>query len=85
MPEDKVSRYGIVGGKEIDDRICELSVLIEKPSIKDAPSRLAVASRYILTPEIFKAIEKTERGKNNEIQLTDALKLVLEKEENLFL
>jgi UTP--glucose-1-phosphate uridylyltransferase len=80
VPEDKVSRYGIVGGKEIDDRLCEVSVLLEKPSIKDAPSRLAIASRYILTPEIFKSIEKTERGKNNEIQLTDALKLLLEKE-----
>jgi UTP--glucose-1-phosphate uridylyltransferase len=80
VPEDKVSRYGIVGGKQIDDRISEVTVLIEKPSIKEAPSRLAVASRYILTPEIFKAIEKTQKGKNNEIQLTDSLKSLLEKE-----
>ena len=80
VPEDKVSRYGIVGGKEIDDRIFEISELIEKPSIKEAPSRLAIASRYILTPEIFKAIEKTEKGKNNEIQLTDALINLLNKE-----
>jgi UTP--glucose-1-phosphate uridylyltransferase len=80
VPEDKVSRYGIVGGKTVDDRITELSMLVEKPSVKDAPSRLAVASRYILTPEIFQAIEKTQRGKNNEIQITDALKILLEKE-----
>lgn len=83
VPHDKVSRYGIVGGKKRSDRIMELDTLIEKPSIETAPSNLAIAGRYILTPEIFRAIEQTGKGKNNEIQLTDALLLLL-KRENIF-
>ena len=80
VPHDKVSRYGIVGGKEIGNRILQLDQLIEKPDIDKAPSNLAIAGRYILTPEIFPALEKTARGKGNEIQLTDALRIVLERE-----
>lgn len=77
---DKVSRYGIVGGTSLSDRIMQLTELIEKPDRKQAPSNLAIAGRYILTPEIFPAIERTARGKGNEIQLTDALKIVLKQE-----
>ena len=80
VPRDKVSRYGIVGGKEIGNNIMQLDQLIEKPDIDKAPSNLAIAGRYILTPEIFPALEKTARGKGNEIQLTDALKIVLSRE-----
>lgn len=83
VPRDKVDRYGIVGGVSIGDRICELSSLVEKPSIADAPSELAIAGRYILTPEIFRTLEITEPGKNNEIQLTDALRILL-KRENIY-
>ncbi len=80
VPIEKVSRYGIIDGTKIDDRIYKVNNLIEKPSVKESPSDLAIASRYILTPSIFKILEKTPKGKNNEIQLTDALKLLLEKE-----
>ena len=80
VPHDKVSRYGIVGGKEMGNRILQLDQLIEKPDVDKAPSNLAIAGRYILTPEIFPALEKTARGKGNEIQLTDALRIVLERE-----
>ena len=80
VPEDKVSRYGIVGGNKISDSILEINDLIEKPSVKNAPSNLAIAGRYILTPEIYKAIEQTPPGKNNEIQLTDAMKVLLGRE-----
>lgn len=83
VPHDKVNRYGIVGGKPLSDRILELTTLIEKPAIQDAPSNLAIAGRYILTPEIFAMLEQTPAGKNNEIQLTDALLLLL-KRENLY-
>lgn len=83
VPRDKVNRYGIVGGKSLSDRIFELDTLIEKPSINEAPSNLAIAGRYILTPEIFAMLEQTPVGKNNEIQLTDALLLLL-KRENLY-
>ena len=80
VPEDKVNRYGIVGGKKISDRILEVDQLIEKPSVEETPSNLAIAGRYILTPEIFKAIKQTFPGKNNEIQLTDALRILLDRE-----
>ena len=73
VPKDRVSRYGIVGGKKISDTILDISEFVEKPSIEEAPSNLAIAGRYILTPDIYKALENTPRGKNNEIQLTDAL------------
>lgn len=73
VPKDKVSRYGIVGGKKISDTILDISEFVEKPGINEAPSDLAIAGRYILTPDIYKALENTSRGKNNEIQLTDAL------------
>jgi UTP--glucose-1-phosphate uridylyltransferase len=80
VPQDKVFRYGIVGGTKLSDRILDVSELIEKPSPKESPSNLAIAGRYILTPEIFKAIEQTSRGKDNEIQLTDAMRLMLKRE-----
>jgi UTP--glucose-1-phosphate uridylyltransferase len=83
VPQDKVNRYGIVGGKSLSDRIMELTTLVEKPAIAEAPSNLAIAGRYILTPEIFAMLEKTPAGKNNEIQLTDAMLLLL-KRENLY-
>ena len=83
VPHDKVNRYGIVGGKTLSDRILELTTLVEKPAVKDAPSNLAIAGRYILTPEIFNMLEQTPAGKNNEIQLTDAMLLLL-KRENLY-
>ena len=83
VPHDKVNRYGIVGGRSLSDRIYELTTLVEKPSISEAPSNLAIAGRYILTPEIFDILENTPVGKNNEIQLTDALLLLLRRE-NLY-
>ena len=54
-----------------------LDQLIEKPATDKAPSNLAIAGRYILTPEIYKSLEKTPKGKGNEIQLTDAMLLLL--------
>lgn len=80
VPWEKVSRYGIAGGINLSDRVLQLNELIEKPDRKHAPSNLAIAGRYILTPEIFAVLEKTPRGKGNEIQLTDALRLLLKKE-----
>ncbi len=80
VPPENVSRYGIVGGENLSNKVVRLNQLIEKPSVKQAPSNLAIAGRYILTPEIFRALEKTPRGKGNEIQLTDALQLLLKQE-----
>jgi UTP--glucose-1-phosphate uridylyltransferase len=80
VPYDKVSRYGIVGGDMLSDTLMNLTTLIEKPATDKAPSNLAIAGRYILTPEIYKALEKTPPGKNNEVQLTDAMLNLLKSE-----
>jgi UTP--glucose-1-phosphate uridylyltransferase len=69
-----VSKYGVVDGEPISDKVVRAKGWIEKPSIEEAPSNLAVASRYLFTPEIFDYLEKTPPGKNNEVQLTDAMK-----------
>ncbi|HEX4796469.1 MAG TPA: UTP--glucose-1-phosphate uridylyltransferase GalU [Humisphaera sp.] len=77
---EKVSRYGIVGGMPMGDGVFRLTALVEKPSSEAAPSRLAIAARYLLTPAIFDCIEKTPPGRGGEIQLTDALRALLERE-----
>jgi len=81
VASDKVDRYGIVDGKSIGDRIFKVSNLIEKPEIGQIPSTMAVAGRYILTPEIYRVLEQIPPGKNNEIQLTDALRMLLARED----
>lgn len=81
VPEEKVSRYGIIGGNKLSDHIMEVTDFVEKPSRAEAPSNLAIAGRYILTPEIYTALEKTPKGKNNELQLTDALMNLSHKEQ----
>jgi len=83
VPADKVNRYGIVGGMALSDTILELETLVEKPPVGQAPSNLAIAGRYILTPDIFNCIDQTAPGKGGEIQLTDAMRLLL-KRENLY-
>lgn len=68
-----VSKYGIIDGEAITDKVVKAKGWIEKPSIEEAPSNLAVASRYLFTSEIFDYLENTPPGKNNEVQLTDAM------------
>jgi UTP--glucose-1-phosphate uridylyltransferase len=73
VPQDQVSNYGIVVGDEIEADVLQVSSMVEKPRVKDAPSNLAVIGRYILSPDIFDFIESAEPGAGGEIQLTDAL------------
>ncbi|HID42814.1 MAG TPA: UTP--glucose-1-phosphate uridylyltransferase GalU [Archaeoglobaceae archaeon] len=80
VPKEKVSLYGVVACKEIEDSIFLIHDLIEKPKRDEAPSNLAILGRYILTPEIFDCISKTEPGKGNEIQLTDAMRILNKRE-----
>jgi UTP--glucose-1-phosphate uridylyltransferase len=75
VPKEKISSYGIIKAKEIEKNIFKVEDLIEKPKSEDAPSNLGVVGRYILLPEIFQIIPKLAKGKNGEIQLTDALKV----------
>lgn len=77
---DNVSKYGIIDGNNIEDRVFKVHNMVEKPSKEDAPSNIAILGRYIVTPAIFNIIENTEIGKNGEIQLTDALKTLGSKE-----
>ena len=79
VPKEKISSYGIIKGKAVEGDIHLVEDLVEKPSPEEAPSNLGIIGRYILTPAIFDAIERTPPGKGNEIQLTDALRIVREK------
>ncbi len=80
VPEVEVYRYGVCNGKEIEPGILELDYMVEKPRPKDAPSKLAVVGRYILTPRIFDHLQKTAPGKNGEVQLTDAMASLMKEE-----
>jgi UTP--glucose-1-phosphate uridylyltransferase len=80
VPQDEVSKYGIVGGKMLDPRTMHVDRLVEKPAPQDAPSRLAIPGRYVLTPAIFDCLRETKPGKGGEIQLTDGLQLLARRE-----
>lgn len=80
VPEKDVHRYGIVEGKFIEDRIFKVKSLVEKPMPEAAPSNIAVLGRYIINPLIFGILESTRPGKGGEIQLTDALNELAQRE-----
>ncbi len=80
VPYEMVSRYGIIGGDEISEGLLRINRMVEKPDVASSPSNLAFSARYILTPSIFDALDATKPGKNNEIQLTDAMSLLLQRE-----
>jgi UTP--glucose-1-phosphate uridylyltransferase len=73
VPVDHVQRYGIVAGKSVGDRLMRVDTMVEKPSPKEAPSRMGVSGRYILTPTVFDRIRNNPRGAGGEIQLTDGI------------
>jgi len=83
VPKDKVSLYGIVACKPVEDSVYLIEDLVEKPSVEEAPSNLAILGRYILTPEIFECLKETKPGKGGEIQLTDAMR-ILNKREKMY-
>lgn len=74
VADKDVSKDGIVKNLKIENRVHKVKDLVEKPSVDEAPSNIAILGRYILMPEIFDVLENTEPGKGGEIQLTDALK-----------
>lgn len=80
VPEDQIEKYGIIDGQSIEQRLYQISNLVEKPPRNEAPTNLGIVGRYILTPEIFEMIDRTTPGKGGEIQLTDALKLLLRRQ-----
>ena len=80
VDRENVSKYGIVDGITIEDRVSKVKGLVEKPSVEEAPSNTAILGRYIVTPKIFDILDNTKPGKGNEIQLTDALMQLLKEE-----
>jgi UTP--glucose-1-phosphate uridylyltransferase len=80
VAREQVGRYGIVAPVHEEGRLYEIDDLVEKPSVDDAPSNLAVLGRYVLTPKIFDMLEQTPRGAGGEIQLTDAIKMLMQEQ-----
>lgn len=76
-----VSRYGIIGGHEVEPGVWKVTDLVEKPPINDAPSNMSIFGRYLLTPQIMKLLPRIEAGRGGEIQLTDALQELLRTED----
>ena len=80
VDEEDTDKYGIIKGKFIEDRVYKVKDLVEKPETGKAPSNIAILGRYIITPEIFDILEYLPPGKNGEVQLTDALRELANKE-----
>ena len=80
VAREDVSKYGIVAGKEVIDGIKLVETLVEKPSVEEAPSTMAIIGRYVLTPDIFESLKETPIGKGGELQLTDGLIQLRQKE-----
>ena len=80
VPPEEVPNYGVVDGEPISEGLWRVRGLVEKPSVVDAPSNLAVVGRYVLTPEIFDALDETPPGKGGEIQITDGLANLLKRQ-----
>lgn len=81
VEREVVSKYGIIAGNQVEDRVYKVADMVEKPRVEEAPSQVAVLGRYIITPEIFDYLETQEAGCGGEIQLTDALKRLAKDQE----
>jgi UTP--glucose-1-phosphate uridylyltransferase len=73
VPKEDISKYGIVNGKKIEDRVFKVDSVAEKPPVDKAPSNIAIVGRYIFTPRIFEFLKKVSPDKSGEIQLTDGI------------
>ena len=78
--QEEVNKYGIIDGIHIENRVYKVKDLVEKPSVEESPSNIAILGRYIITPQIFDILASTPPGKGGEIQLTDALKTLVSQE-----
>ena len=80
FPRSEISSYGCALPEAVDDSLVRILDMVEKPKPEDAPSNLAVMGRYVFTPEIFDALEQVQPGTGGEIQLTDAIALLLKQQ-----
>ncbi|HKC66476.1 MAG TPA: UTP--glucose-1-phosphate uridylyltransferase GalU [Pyrinomonadaceae bacterium] len=76
---EAISRFGVIDAEEVSDGVFKIKDMVEKPPFNEAPSDLAIIGRYILTPDIFDEIERTQPGAGGEIQITDAMRALLKK------
>ena len=76
---EAISRFGVIDAEEIEPGVFKIRDMVEKPPLAEAPSDLAIIGRYIFTPDIFDAIERTQPGAGGEIQITDAMRLLLKE------
>ncbi|MBS0483905.1 MAG: UTP--glucose-1-phosphate uridylyltransferase GalU [Proteobacteria bacterium] len=76
---EAISRFGVIDADEVEPGVYKIKDMVEKPAFADAPSDLAIIGRYIFTPDIFEAIEQTKPGSGGEIQITDAMRILLKK------
>lgn len=76
---EAISRFGVIDAEEVEPNVYKIRDMIEKPPLAEAPSDLAIIGRYIFTPDIFDAIERTEPGTGGEIQITDAMRILLKE------
>jgi UTP--glucose-1-phosphate uridylyltransferase len=76
---EAISRFGVIDAEEVEPNVFKINDMVEKPKFADAPSDLAIIGRYILTPDVFDAIERTPKGAGGEIQITDAMRLMLKE------
>jgi UTP--glucose-1-phosphate uridylyltransferase len=77
IEQSRVSRYGVIDGKESEPGVYLVRDFVEKPAVEEAPSNLVIAGRYILTPDIFEYLRRTEPRSEGEIQLTDAMRMMV--------
>jgi UTP--glucose-1-phosphate uridylyltransferase len=80
VPNTETDKYGIINGTDIEDNVIQLKGLVEKPKPENAPSNLAIIGRYILTPEIFSILSEKKKGAGGEIQITDAMEILLKSQ-----
>lgn len=79
VQQKNVSKYGVIDAKRIDKRVLQVHSLVEKPKPEEAPSNLAIAGRYVITPEIFWHLERVKKGKGGEIRLIDGFRSFIKK------
>ncbi|HMO79349.1 MAG TPA: UTP--glucose-1-phosphate uridylyltransferase GalU [Pyrinomonadaceae bacterium] len=76
---EAISRFGVIDAEEVEPGVFRIRDMVEKPAFEDAPSDLAIIGRYVFTPDIFEAIERTSPGAGGEIQITDAMRILLKE------
>jgi UTP--glucose-1-phosphate uridylyltransferase len=76
---EAISRFGVIDAQEVEPGVYRINDMVEKPPFAEAPSDLAIIGRYLLTPDIFEELEKTQPGTGGEIQITDALRALAHK------